>query len=238
MKVTNVKTQDIRFPTSKDNLGSDAVHVDCDYSATYVTIETENADFTGIGSTFTIGKGNDLCCKSIEYFKEFILGKEVDEIEKELGLIWEKVTNHSQLRWVGPQKGVTHLAAAAFFNDIWDLISKIYNKPLWRYIIDLETEQLLDKLSFSYIDDVITKKEAAKIIDKKKQNLPSNIDELNSTIFPAYTTAAGWLGYSDDKMKDLVNENLKKGWTHFKMKVGQDIERDIHRCKLVRELIG
>ena len=120
-------------------------------------------------------------------------------------ITWEKVTNHSQLRWVGPQKGVTHLAAAAFFNAIWDLISKIYNKPLWRYIIDLETEQLLDKLSFSYIDDVITKKEAAKIIDKKKQNLPSNIDELNSTIFPAYTTAAGWLGYSDDKMKDLVN---------------------------------
>ena len=171
MKVTNIKTQDIRFPTSKDNLGTDAVHVDCDYSATYVTIETENADFTGIGSTFTIGKGNDLCCKSIEYFKEFILGKEVHEIEKELGLIWEKVTNHSQLRWVGPQKGVTHLAAAAFFNAIWDLISKIYNKPLWRYIIDLETEQLLDKLSFSYIDDVITKKEAAKIIDKKKTKL-------------------------------------------------------------------
>lgn len=238
MKVTNIKTQDIRFPTSKDNLGTDAVHVDCDYSATYVTIETENADFTGIGSTFTIGKGNDLCCKSIEYFKEFILGKEVHEIEKELGLIWEKVTNHSQLRWVGPQKGVTHLAAAAFFNAIWDLISKIYNKPLWRYIIDLETEKLLDKLSFSYIDDVITKKEAADIIDKKKQNLPSNLDELNSTIFPAYTTAAGWLGYSDDKMKDLVKENLQKGWTHFKMKVGQDIERDIHRCKLVRKLIG
>ena len=189
MKVTNVKTQDIRFPTSKDNLGSDAVHVDCDYSATYVTIETENADFTGIGSTFTIGKGNDLCCKSIEYFKEFILGKEVDEIEKELGLIWEKVTNHSQLRWVGPQKGVTHLAAAAFFNAIWDLISKIYKKPLWRYIIELETEELLDKLSFSYIDDVITKKEAAIIIDQKKQDLPSNIDELNSTIFPAYTTS-------------------------------------------------
>ena len=139
---------------------------------------------------------------------------------------------------MGPQKGVTHLAAAAFFNAIWDLISKIYKKPLWRYIIELETEHLLDKLSFSYIDDVITKKEAAEIINKKKQNLPSNLDELNSTIFPAYTTAAGWLGYSDDKMKDLVKENLQKGWTHFKMKVGQDIERDIHRCKLVRELIG
>ncbi len=238
MRVTNVKTQDIRFPTSKDNLGSDAVHVDCDYSATYVTIETEDVNLKGIGLTFTIGKGNDLCCKSIEYFKEFILEKEIEEIEKELGIIWEKVTNHSQLRWVGPQKGVTHLAAAAFLNGIWDLISKYHKKPLWRYVIDLETYELLDKLSFSYIDDVITKKEAAEIIDQKKQNLPSNKDELNSTIFPAYTTAAGWLGYSDDKMKDLIKVNLKKGWTHFKMKVGQDIERDIHRCKLVRELIG
>ena len=238
MRVTNVKTQDIRFPTSKDNLGSDAVHVDCDYSATYVTIETEDDNLNGIGLTFTIGKGNDLCCHSIEYFKEFILEKEIEQIEKELGIIWEKVTNHSQLRWVGPQKGVTHLAAAAFLNAIWDLISKFYNKPLWRYIIDLETDQLIDKLSFSYLDDVITKKEAAGMIDKKKQNLPVNLDELNSTIFPAYTTAAGWLGYSDDKMKALVKANLQNGWTHFKMKVGQDIERDIHRCKLVRELIG
>ncbi len=238
MRVTNVKTQDIRFPTSKDNLGTDAVHVDCDYSATYVTIETEDNNLNGIGLTFTIGKGNDLCCQSVEYFKEFILEKEVEQIEKELGIIWEKVTNHSQLRWVGPQKGVTHLAAAAFLNAIWDLISKFYNKPLWRYIIDLETDRLIDKLSFSYLDDVITKKEAAEIINKKKQNLPTNLDELNSTIFPAYTTAAGWLGYSDDKMKALVKANLKNGWTHFKMKVGQDIERDIHRCKLVRELIG
>ena len=238
MRVTNVKTQDIRFPTSKDNLGTDAVHIDCDYSATYVKIETEDHNLNGIGLTFTIGKGNDLCCQSIEYFKEFILEKEVEEIEKELGIIWEKVTNHSQLRWVGPQKGVTHLAAAAFLNAIWDLISKFYNKPLWRYIIDLETDQLIDKLSFSYLDDVITKKEAAEIINKKKRNLPANLNELNSTIFPAYTTAAGWLGYSDDKMKALVKANLQNGWTHFKMKVGQDIERDIHRCKLVRELIG
>ncbi len=238
MKIIDIKTQDIRFPTSKDNLGTDAVHVDCDYSATYVTIFTDQKDLTGIGLTFTIGKGNDLCCTVIEYFKEFIIGKNVEEIEKDIASIWEKITNHSQLRWVGPQKGVTHLAAAAFFNAIWDLISKFHKKPLWRYVIELETRDLLDKLSFSYIDDVITKDEAAKIIDQKKTNLPSNLDDLNSTIFPAYTTAAGWLGYSDQKMKRLVEENLSKGWTHFKMKVGQDIERDIHRCKLVRELIG
>ena len=126
MKIIDIKTQDIRFPTSKDNLGTDAVHVDCDYSATYVTIFTDQKDLTGIGLTFTIGKGNDLCCTVIEYFKEFIIGKNVEEIEKDIASIWEKITNHSQLRWVGPQKGVTHLAAAAFFNAIWDLISKFH----------------------------------------------------------------------------------------------------------------
>ena len=238
MKVANIVAQDIRFPTSKENLGTDAVHIDCDYSATYVTIETEDNNLTAIGLTFTIGKGNDLCCKSIDYFKEFIIGKEVTEIERDILLIWEKITNHSQLRWVGPQKGVTHLAAAAFFNAIWDLISKYHKKPLWQYILDLETDELLNKLSFSYLDDVITRDEAANIINNNKKKLPKDTTSLNSTIFPAYTTAVGWLGYSDDKMSKLAKENLNKGWTHFKMKVGQDIERDIHRCKLIRSIIG
>jgi len=238
VKVANIVAQDIRFPTSKENLGTDAVHIDCDYSATYVTIETEDNNLTGIGLTFTIGKGNDLCCKSIDYFKEFIIGKEVTEIERDILLIWEKITNHSQLRWVGPQKGVTHLAAAAFFNAIWDLISKYHKKPLWQYILDLETDELLNKLSFSYLDDVITRDEAANIINNNKKKLPKDTTSLNSTIFPAYTTAVGWLGYSDDKMSKLAKENLNKGWTHFKMKVGQDIERDIHRCKLIRSIIG
>jgi len=238
VKVANIVAQDIRFPTSKENLGTDAVHIDCDYSATYVTIETEDNNLTGIGLTFTIGKGNDLCCKSIDYFKEFIIGKEVTEIERDILLIWEKITNHSQLRWVGPQKGVTHLAAAAFFNAIWDLISKYHKKPLWQYILDLETDELLNKLSFSYLDDVITRDEAANIINNNKKKLPKDTTSLNSTIFPAYTTAVGWLGYSDDKMSKLAKENLDKGWTHFKMKVGQDIERDIHRCKLIRSIIG
>ena len=179
MKVANIVAQDIRFPTSKENLGTDAVHVDCDYSATYVTIETEDNNLTGIGLTFTIGKGNDLCCKSIDYFKEFIIGKEVTEIERDILLIWEKITNHSQLRWVGPQKGVTHLAAAAFFNAIWDLISKYHKKPLWQYILDLETDELLNKLSFSYLDDVITREEAADIINKNKKNLPKDTTTLN-----------------------------------------------------------
>ena len=238
MKIVDVITKDIRFPTSKEDTGTDAVHVDCDYSATYVTILTDNKSISGIGLTFTIGKGNDLCCRSIDYFKEFIIGKKITDVEDNINLIWNKITNHSQLRWLGPQKGTTHLAAAAFFNAIWDLICKYYKKPLWRYIIDLDTDALINKLSFTFIEDAITKEEAANIINNKKKKLPKNIDDLNSTIFPAYTTAAGWLGYSDDKMQTLVKDYLDHGWKYFKIKIGQDIKRDIHRCKLIRRLIG
>ena len=179
MKIIDVITKDIRFPTSKEDTGTDAVHVDCDYSATYVTILTDNKSISGIGLTFTIGKGNDLCCRSIDYFKEFIIGNKITDVEDNINLIWNKITNHSQLRWLGPQKGTTHLAAAAFFNAIWDLICKYYKKPLWRYIIDLDTDVLINKLSFTFIEDVITKGEAANIINNKKQKLPKNIDDLN-----------------------------------------------------------
>ena len=238
LKILDVIVRDIRFPTSTDNIGTDAVHIDCDYSATYVTILTEDNNLNGFGLTFTIGKGNDLCCKTVEHFKSFIINRKIDEIEKNILLLWHQITDHSQLRWLGPQKGVVHLATAAFFNAIWDIISKYHNKPLWKYILDLHPEELINKLSFSYIDDVISADDALNIIEEKKKNLPNNLDKLDSTLFPAYTTAAGWLGYSDEKMKILVNESLKKGWSNFKVKVGQDIERDIHRCTLIRDMIG
>ena len=169
------------------------------YSATYVTILTDQKDLSGIGLTFTIGKGNDLCCTVIEYFKEFIIGKDIEEIEKDIASIWEKITNHSQLRWVGPQKGVTHLAAAAFFNAIWDLISKFHKKPLWRYIIELETRDLLDKLSFSYIDDVIFCLEKL-ALDKNISKEIINIgpDEETITINDLAKLVANETGFNGD----------------------------------------
>jgi len=237
-KIIDIIVKDIRFPTSLDNLGSDSVHVDCDYSAAYVEIFTDDKDLKGIGLTFTIGKGNDLCVACIEYFKPLFLNKNITDIEKNINSLWRSCTNHSQLRWIGPEKGVIQLSVAALFNSLWDLISKYYRKPLWKYIIDLNTEDLLNKLSFTYIDDVITREEAFNIIEDKKNNIQIATQSILKNGFPCYTTAAGWLGYSDEKMIKLTKKYLSEGWTHFKMKVGQDIDRDIHRCQLMREIIG
>ena len=237
-KIRDIKTYDIRFPTSLQNLGTDAVHVDCDYSATYVQICTNDPKLTGTGISFTIGKGNDLCVSALTHFIPLFLGKTISEVELEMASLWTQCTNHSQLRWVGPEKGVIHLAIASLFNGLWDLVSKYHNKPLWQYILDLEGEELLSKLTFSYLDDVISEEEAMKIINGKRDKLEFNLQDVLENGFPCYTTAAGWLGYSDDKMTALTKKYLKQGWTHFKMKVGQDIERDIKRCSLIRGLIG
>ena len=238
MKIVSIKVHDIRFPTSLENLGTDAVHTDCDYSSSYVEIFTEDPNLKGIGLTFTIGKGNDLCVQCINYFKPIVINKTISEIENSMDSIWRQCTNHSQLRWIGPEKGVVHLATAALFNGLWDLICKFHKKPLWKYIVELESNSLLDKLSFSYIDDAISKSEAFDILEKKKQNLTKSQETIINHGFPCYTTAAGWLGYSDEKMTKLVKNALQKGWSHFKMKVGQDIDHDIKRLELVRNLIG
>lgn len=238
LKILKVETHDLRFPTSLEHLGTDAVHIDCDYSATYVEIFTDDPNLTGIGLTFTIGKGNDLCKSCVNYLKPFILNKTLSDVEKNMGIIWKQCTNHSQLRWIGPEKGVVHLAVAALFNAVWDLISKFHEKPLWKYVVELSTNDLLDKLSFSYIDDAISRSEAFSIFEKKKVSLTHTKQSIIENGFPCYTTGAGWLGYSDQKMTKLIKEALENGWTHFKIKVGQDINRDIKRLKLVRKLIG
>ncbi len=238
IRVVGIKTHDVRFPTSLDNVGTDAVHTDCDYSATYVEIFTDNPRLLGIGLTFTIGKGNDLCVSCIDYLKPFILNKTVYELENNMQDIWLQCTNHSQLRWLGPEKGVVHLAVAALFNGIWDLICKFYEKPLWKYVVELNTDDLLDKISFSYIDDAISSSEARSILEQKKRNLVPAINNVIQNGFPCYTTAVGWLGYSDEKMTKLIHNALENGWTHFKIKVGQDINQDFKRLKLVRNLIG
>ncbi|MDG2474788.1 MAG: enolase C-terminal domain-like protein [Paracoccaceae bacterium] len=238
IRITEIQTHDIRFPTSLEDLGTDAVHIDCDYSATYVKIFTDHPKLVGVGLTFTIGKGNDLCAACIDFFKPFILNKTIADLENKMHSIWRQCTNHSQLRWMGPEKGVVHLAVAALFNGIWDLISKYHNKPLWKYIIELNTNDLLDKLSFTYLDDAISRSEAFVILENKKRDVAFSKKNIIKNGFPCYTTAAGWLGYSDEKMTKLIKNALANGWTHFKMKVGQDINRDIKRLELVRKLIG
>ncbi|MDC1296474.1 fuconate dehydratase [Alphaproteobacteria bacterium] len=238
MKIIKMTVDDVRFPTSADLTGSDAIHTDPDYSATYVKIFTSEDKLQGQGIAFTIGKGNDIVAECIKHYFPIFEGLTLDEVEKNIGKLWFDCVDHSQLRWLGPEKGVVHMAVAAIFNALWDLIAKKNQKPLWQFVVESKPETIMGWLTFKYIEDVMTKDDAFKILlDNQKF-----VKERTSTVFkegyPSYTTAAGWLGYSDKKIIDLLNEYMSRGWKHFKIKVGKDLEADVKRLELIRNTIG
>ena len=223
-KILKFTVDDVRFPTSKDLTGSDAIHTDPDYSATYVTVYTDDKNLTGYGIAFTIGKGNDIVAECIKHFFPIFENMSLDELENDIGKLWFKCVDHSQLRWLGPEKGVVHMAVSAIFNCLWDLIAKKNKKPLWQFIVDSDPEKILSWLTFKYIEDVLTPEEALDIL-KESQNVKQ--ERTNTVLkegYPSYTTAAGWLGYSDEKTIDLCQQYMARGWRHFKIKVGLDLD--------------
>ncbi|CAL7939919.1 unnamed protein product [Xylocopa violacea] len=235
--ITDVDVKDIRFPTSLLADGSDAMHTDPDYSCAYVTIKT-NEGVEGYGLTFTLGRGTEIvvqACKSMSYL---VKGQNVEEIFAHFGSFWRKLTSESQLRWIGPEKGVTHLATAAIINALWDLWARIENKPVWKLLVDLTPEQLVSTIDFRYITDVITKEEAIKLLKDNEKGKAKREEILRKNGYPAYTTQVGWLGYSDRKVKELCAKFLALGFTSFKAKVGQNLQNDINRCQLIRDAIG
>ena len=237
--ITNLTARDIRFPTSKSLDGSDAMNPDPDYSATYVVLHTDSpAGLEGHGLTFTIGRGNELCVAAVQALAGLVVGKTLESFTENMGLFWRMITSDSQLRWVGPEKGVIHLATAAVVNAVWDLYAKSEGKPLWRLLADMPPEQFVSCVDFRYIVDAITPDEALEIVQNNAATRYDRVAEMETAGYPAYTTSAGWLGYSDDKIRDLCREGIAQGWTHFKIKVGRDIEDDIRRARLIREEIG
>ena len=235
--ITRVVARDIRFPTSVDLSGSDAMNEAPDYSAAYVVLETD-AGLEGHGFTFTIGRGNELCVAAIRALAPLVEGRTLESFTEDMGAFWRHVTGDSQLRWVGPEKGVIHLATAAIVNAVWDLYAKSERKPLWKLLSDMSPEELIACIDFRYITDAITREEALEILRRNEKTKPDREAEMLKDGFPAYTTSAGWLGYSDEKLRSLVREAVGKGWTHFKMKVGRDIEDDVRRAALIRDEIG
>ncbi|XP_017887328.1 mitochondrial enolase superfamily member 1-like [Ceratina calcarata] len=235
--ITDVDVKDIRFPTSLLADGSDAMHTDPDYSCAYVTIKT-NKGIEGYGLTFTLGRGTEIvvqACKSMSYL---VKNQNVTEIFENFGSFWRKLTSESQLRWIGPEKGVTHLATAAIVNALWDLWARIENKPVWQLLVDLTPEQLVSTIDFRYITDVITKEEAIKLLKDNEKGKKERVELLRKNGYPAYTTQVGWLGYSDHKVQELCAKFLALGFTSFKAKVGQNLKDDIKRCQLIRDAIG
>jgi L-fuconate dehydratase len=235
--ITSARTHDLRARTSRSLAGSDAVHTDPDYSAAYVVLTTDTG-LEGHGMTFTIGQGNDLCCAAIDALSPMLVGRRLDQIVDSMGDLWRALTNHSQLRWLGPDKGVIHLAVAALVNAVWDLWAKSVGKPVWQLVADLEPDHFVDCLDFRYLRDVIDESSAAELIRSRSADRQARIAHLRANGYPAYITSAGWLGYPEDKVRDLCRSSVAEGWTSFKTKVGIDIASDIRRCEVMREEIG
>jgi len=237
--ITDIEIKDVRFPTSKALDGSDAMNPDPDYSAAYVILKTNHPEhLEGHGLTFTIGRGNELCVAAINSLSPLILGKSLESFTQDMGGFWRMITGDSQLRWVGPEKGVIHLATAALVNAVWDLYAKVEGKPLWKLLADMTPEQLVSCIDFTYITDAITPQEALELLKANEGSKQERIDNLQEKGYPAYTTSAGWLGYSDDKMRQLCREAKELGFKHMKIKVGADLKDDMRRAAIIREEIG
>ncbi len=235
-RITQVRVRDIRFPTSLDLDGSDALNLG-DYSATYVTVETD-AGLSGDGLTFTNGRGNEVCVAAVRALQHHVAGRRLKEITGDLRAFIVQLTRDRQLRWLGPEKGILHMATGALVNAVWDLWARLHGKPLWKLLVDMTPEQIVAAIDFTYITDVLTPQEALDILRAKQAGKDEREAEMRHDGYPAYTTSTGWLGYPDEKVSRLCREAIAEGWTAFKMKVGLSLEDNLRRAALMRKEIG
>jgi len=237
--ITDLRVIDVRFPTSLSLDGSDAMNPDPDYSAAYVILTTDRGDgVEGHGLTFTIGRGTDIVCAAVDALRPLVVSQTVAAFTSAPGAFWKHLTGDSQLRWIGPEKGVIHLATAAVVNALWDLWAKLEAKPLWKLLCDLTPAQIVEMVDWRYLTDALTPEEALSMLERLSPSRAAREAEMRVRGYPAYTTSAGWLGYSDEKIRRLCREGLAEGFTHFKIKVGADRADDIRRAAIVREEIG
>ena len=236
-QITSVDVVDVRFPTSLTADGSDAMNKDGDYSAAYVVLSTDS-DLQGFGLTFTIGRGNELCVAAARSQAAALVGRDVDEMAADMGCVYRDLSSDSQFRWLGPEKGVVHLSLAAVLNACWDLIARRAGKPLWRLLAGMTPTQLVDVADLRYLSDALTKDEAIAMLTAMSPGRAARMAELESSGYPCYTTSAGWLGYSDEKLARLCKEAIDDGFDHIKLKVGANLTDDLRRCQIVRDVIG
>jgi L-fuconate dehydratase len=236
-RIESFELVDLRFPTSADLSGSDAMNTDPDYSAAYVVMRTSAGD-EGHGFVFTIGRGNDVVLAAIGALEHLVLGLDVEAALADMGEFSRRLVHDSHLRWLGPEKGVMHMAIGAVVNAFWDIYARREGKPLWKVLADLSPEQIVDLVDFRYLSDALTRDEALGILNAAAVGKQEREQQLLDKGFPAYTTSAGWLGYSDEKVARLVGEAITDGFTHLKIKVGADLADDLRRVRMVRELAG
>jgi len=237
-RITGIRTLDLRFPTSASLDGSDAMNPDPDYSAAYVILDTDVPGLAGHGLTFTIGRGNEVCVAAIAALRDLVIGLDLDWIAADAGRFWRHITSDSQLRWIGPDKGAIHLATGAVVNAVWDLWAKAAGKPLWRLVAEMSPEEIVRAVDFRYLTDCITPDEALALLRSREAGKAERIATLEAEGYPCYTTSAGWLGYSDEKLRRLAEEAVAAGFNHLKLKVGANLDDDIRRLRIAREAIG
>jgi L-fuconate dehydratase len=237
--ITALETYDIRFPTSRELHGSDAMNPDPDYSAAYVILRTDAAaQLCGHGFVFTIGRGNSVETAALESLSYLVVGRDVADILADLGTFARSLTSDSQLRWLGPEKGVMHMAIGAVINAAWDMAARHTGKPVWRLIADMSPEQIVDLIDFRYISDALTPAEALVILRNAENGKADRIAALISLGYPAYATSPGWLGYSDERLARLAKQAADDGFRAVKIKVGLNVEDDVRRCGIARRAIG
>ncbi|HEV8459219.1 MAG TPA: enolase C-terminal domain-like protein [Gaiellaceae bacterium] len=238
MKITALTTYDVRFPTSRSLDGSDAMHRSPDYSAAYVVLHTDDPELSGHGLTFTNGRGTEICVAAIAALEPLVVGRTLEGITGDFARFWRSLVSEDQLRWLGPEKGVMHISAAAVVNAVWDLWAKARRVPVWRLLADLSPEEIVSTVDFRYISDAIAPDEAVDLLRAAAPERAAREAALRERGYPAYTTSAGWLGYDDEKVKQLVELALADGFRHVKMKVGQDTASDARRAGLIRDVLG
>ncbi|WP_140634062.1 L-fuconate dehydratase [Methylibium rhizosphaerae] len=236
--IRSLRVEDVRFPTSRLLDGSDAMNPDPDYSAAYVVLETDQPGLEGHGLTFTIGRGNEICCAAVRAMEHLVVGLTLEWIAEDMGRFWRHVTSDSQLRWIGPDKGAMHLATGAVVNAAWDLWAKAAGKPVWQLVADMSPQEIVRLLDFRYITDCITPQEALALLNRVAPTQTRRRAELLASGYPCYTTSAGWLGYDDEKLRRLAQQAVDSGFRHIKLKVGRDLHDDIRRLRIAREVLG
>jgi L-fuconate dehydratase len=235
--ITSITTQDVRFPTSLELDGSDAVTVDPDYSAAYVVIRTDAGD-EGHGFVFSCGRGNEILAAAIDAYARLLMGRDIDELIYDLGGASKRLIHDSQLRWLGPEKGVTQMACGALVSALWDIRARRENKPLWLLLSEMSPEEIVDVVDFTHIRDALNPQQALDILRAGQDGKAARIAALQADGYPAYTTSPGWLGYSDEKLVRLSREAAADGFSMIKLKVGGDINDDRRRMALARQAVG
>jgi L-fuconate dehydratase len=238
LTVTAVEVRDVRFPTSRTLAGSDAMNEAPDYSAAYVILETDEPDLRGYGMTFTIGRGTEVVVAAIHALEHLVVGLRLADVVADPAGFWRKVTGDSHLRWIGPEKGVIHLATAALVNAVWDLWARAAGKPLWKLVADMTPEELVRCVDFRYMTDALTPRDAVALLERVADGKAEREAEMRRDGYPAYSTSVGWLGFTDDEVRRRCQAAVAEGWSHVKMKVGGSLDDDVRRAALIRDEIG